>query len=202
MCFVWIWEQAAITSLYSINWLVFITKKSLRPACYAKYCVLHTDQYLKQLASRTDRYIYRAACRMNSSTSVNCTLRSLLMCCTRRDGPLWTYILLFTSDGAFVFLLRFCVWFIVIKQHKHTRSCVSLYQFGKAQVKVRAFTLPYSFAATNQPATSCGRTDILLGSATSVFGVGKHVLRLVRLLWWKWNRDWRFLEGKWGTFSG
>ena len=27
MCFVWIWEQAAIISLYSINWLVFITDK-------------------------------------------------------------------------------------------------------------------------------------------------------------------------------
>ena len=27
LCFVWIWEQTAIISLYSINWLVFITKK-------------------------------------------------------------------------------------------------------------------------------------------------------------------------------
>ena len=26
MCFVWIWEQTAIISLYNINWLVFITK--------------------------------------------------------------------------------------------------------------------------------------------------------------------------------
>jgi len=26
MCFVWIWEQIAIISLYSINWLVFITE--------------------------------------------------------------------------------------------------------------------------------------------------------------------------------
>ena len=26
MCFVWIWEQTAIVSLYSINWLVFITE--------------------------------------------------------------------------------------------------------------------------------------------------------------------------------
>ena len=25
-CFVWIWEQTAIISLYSINWLVFITE--------------------------------------------------------------------------------------------------------------------------------------------------------------------------------
>ena len=27
MCFVWISEQTAIISLYSINWLVFITEK-------------------------------------------------------------------------------------------------------------------------------------------------------------------------------
>jgi len=26
MCFVWIWEQTAIMSLHSINWLVFITE--------------------------------------------------------------------------------------------------------------------------------------------------------------------------------
>jgi hypothetical protein len=26
MCFVWIWEQTAIISLYFINWLVFITE--------------------------------------------------------------------------------------------------------------------------------------------------------------------------------
>ena len=26
MCFVWIWEQTAIISLYSINWLVCITE--------------------------------------------------------------------------------------------------------------------------------------------------------------------------------
>ena len=26
MCFVWIWEQTVIISLYSINWLVFIAE--------------------------------------------------------------------------------------------------------------------------------------------------------------------------------
>ena len=25
LCFVWIWEQTAVITLYSINWLVFIT---------------------------------------------------------------------------------------------------------------------------------------------------------------------------------
>ena len=26
MCFVWVWEETAIISLYSINWLIFVTK--------------------------------------------------------------------------------------------------------------------------------------------------------------------------------
>jgi len=36
MCFVWIPEQAAIISLYSINWLVFITEKGV------VYCAVRT----------------------------------------------------------------------------------------------------------------------------------------------------------------
>ena len=35
MCFVWIWEQTAINSLYSINWLVFITEECV-------YCAVRT----------------------------------------------------------------------------------------------------------------------------------------------------------------
>jgi hypothetical protein len=36
MCFVWIWEQTAIISLYSVNWLVFITET----VCV--YCAVRT----------------------------------------------------------------------------------------------------------------------------------------------------------------
>jgi hypothetical protein len=36
MCFVWIWEQTAIISLYSINWLVFVTETE------CVYCVVWT----------------------------------------------------------------------------------------------------------------------------------------------------------------
>ena len=36
MCFVWIWEQTAIISLYSINWLVFITETEF------VYCAVRT----------------------------------------------------------------------------------------------------------------------------------------------------------------
>ena len=37
MCFVWIWEQTAIISLYNINWLVFITETE------CVYCAVRTD---------------------------------------------------------------------------------------------------------------------------------------------------------------
>jgi hypothetical protein len=36
MCFVWIWEQTAIISLYSIKWLVFITETE------CVYCVVRS----------------------------------------------------------------------------------------------------------------------------------------------------------------
>ena len=37
MCFMWIWEQTAIISLLSINWLVFITEKE------CVYCAVRTE---------------------------------------------------------------------------------------------------------------------------------------------------------------
>ena len=40
MCFVWIWEQTAIISLYSINWLVFINET----ACV--YCAVRSTFYV------------------------------------------------------------------------------------------------------------------------------------------------------------
>ena len=36
MCFVWIWEQTAIISLYSIDWLVFVTETE------CVYCAVRT----------------------------------------------------------------------------------------------------------------------------------------------------------------
>ena len=39
MCFVWISEQTAIISLYSINWLVFITETE------SVYCAVRTEYF-------------------------------------------------------------------------------------------------------------------------------------------------------------
>ena len=54
MCFVWIWEQTAIISLYSINWLVFITETQ------CAYCavrtrslhVFHMNSQLQKVSAR------------------------------------------------------------------------------------------------------------------------------------------------------
>ena len=40
MCFVWIWEQTAIISLYSINWLVFVTQTG------CDYCAVRTFLFI------------------------------------------------------------------------------------------------------------------------------------------------------------
>jgi hypothetical protein len=47
MCFVWIWEQTAIISLYSINWLVFITE------IYSVYCAVRTVPFHITHANRS-----------------------------------------------------------------------------------------------------------------------------------------------------
>ena len=54
MCFVWIWEQTAIISLYSIDWLVFITEAE-SVYCAVRYGSLYTIQtHLKP----SGHYIY------------------------------------------------------------------------------------------------------------------------------------------------
>ena len=40
MCFVWIWEQTAIISLYSIDWLVFVTETE------CDYCAVRSTFYV------------------------------------------------------------------------------------------------------------------------------------------------------------
>ena len=54
MCFVWIWEQTAIISLYSINWLVFITETE------CVYCAVRTSNavpWLRRLVACLSSWI-------------------------------------------------------------------------------------------------------------------------------------------------
>jgi len=51
MCFVWIWEQTAIISLYNINWLVFITETE------CVYCAVRTGSlYTASLTSGNSNF--------------------------------------------------------------------------------------------------------------------------------------------------
>jgi hypothetical protein len=50
MCFVWVWEQTAIISLYNINWLVFITETQ------RVYCAVRVESlYIIQTISRVSK---------------------------------------------------------------------------------------------------------------------------------------------------
>jgi hypothetical protein len=54
VCFVWIWEQTAIISLYSINWLLFITETecvycTVRSALTVYLCILCGSQNKQRL---------------------------------------------------------------------------------------------------------------------------------------------------------
>ena len=51
MCFVWIWEQTAIISFYSINWLVFITETE------CVYCAVRTGSLYIILRSAHTVYL-------------------------------------------------------------------------------------------------------------------------------------------------
>ena len=48
MCFVWLWEQTAIISLYSINWLVFIIGREC-VYCAVRFEYLNTIQAFRSL---------------------------------------------------------------------------------------------------------------------------------------------------------
>ena len=56
MCFVWIWEQTVIISLYSINWLVFITEtECVYCAVRSIFYVLPTQLYLCVLCASENK---------------------------------------------------------------------------------------------------------------------------------------------------
>jgi len=80
VCFVWIWEQTAIISLYSINWLVFITEMK------CVYCAVRTGSlyiilrsahtvYLCVLCGSQNKQRLFSLCSINwlvSTTEVEC----------------------------------------------------------------------------------------------------------------------------------
>ena len=57
LCFIWIWEQTAIISLYSINWLVFITETE------CVYCAVRTGPFPLSVPSHIAPYSSLSTCR-------------------------------------------------------------------------------------------------------------------------------------------
>ena len=62
ICLVWIWEQTAIVSLYSINWLVFITEECVYCAVRTEYlrvfCGSQNKQRLFPYTALTDWFLW------------------------------------------------------------------------------------------------------------------------------------------------
>ena len=64
MCFVWISEQTAIISLYSINWLVCVTE--IQSVFIARYGLSLYIQFYVLLTQCTSIYVFCVDLRTNS----------------------------------------------------------------------------------------------------------------------------------------
>ena len=112
MCFVWIWEQTAIISLYSINWLVFMTETE------CVYCAVRTGSlYIKRI-----NLSFSVAQSRRHSTAQRLSVRLLqLHHKTSRSSPI--------SSGASrrheVVLYRFYVSFKDLVQPTNSSSALS-----------------------------------------------------------------------------
>ena len=74
MCFVWIWEQTAIISLYSINWLVCITETE------CVYCAVRTESlYLIRVKSAKCSVCTQIRCAFHASHAAHPTLVSKIL---------------------------------------------------------------------------------------------------------------------------
>jgi hypothetical protein len=71
MCFVWIWEQTAITSLYSINWLCFRNPKLKCLRCMVFWYILKI--FLSLFFSFFHcHFIFRTLCPVSPSSKICC----------------------------------------------------------------------------------------------------------------------------------
>ena len=89
MCFVWIWEQTAIISLYNINWLVLITDTQC-VYCAVRTGSLNTIQFnlSLQFQSSTVRYVIWL-CSTYLCNSIHCScLASVTAVCGPVRWPL------------------------------------------------------------------------------------------------------------------
>ena len=64
MCFVWIWEQTAIISLYSINWPVFITETD------CVYCAVRTEHLTFSNSTFCPHSVFMRFVRISEQTAI------------------------------------------------------------------------------------------------------------------------------------
>ena len=83
MCFVWIWEQTAIISLYSVNWLVFITETE------CVYCAVRTGSLYIIQATVDLFFLSLLQSQFVFSLKVTIRISSLLTCIIPHLSKLW-----------------------------------------------------------------------------------------------------------------
>ena len=84
MCFVWIWEQTAIISLYSINWLVWITETE------CVYCAVRTGSlYIIQVMCFVWIWEQTAIISIYSVNWLVCITETESVYCAVRTGSLY-----------------------------------------------------------------------------------------------------------------
>jgi hypothetical protein len=101
MCFVWISEQTAIISVYSVNWLVFITETE------CVYCAVRSESI-----NNTDFHWFNppalsavSSCSMIPAVCAECLLKSVLpSLCTHEET--WESLIEFLSN----FVLKTFYW--------------------------------------------------------------------------------------------
>ena len=98
MCFVWIWEQTAIISLYSINWLVFITEME------CVYCAVRTGSlYIILRSAHTVCFVWiweqTAIISLYSINWLVFITETGCVYCAVRTGSLYTASLTFSNSS-------------------------------------------------------------------------------------------------------
>ena len=99
MCFVWIWEQTAIISLYNIKWLVFIpqTECLLRGT---DWLFIYNSTFCPQSVFMCFVWIWKqtAIISLYSTNWLVCITETECVYCTVRNGSLYTASLTFSNS--------------------------------------------------------------------------------------------------------
>ena len=134
MCFVWIWEQRAIISLYNINWLIFITRDGVclqrgtdwifiynSTFCPHILCVLYESQNKTAIIS-----LYRINLLVFITEDGVCLLRgtdwTFIYIIHMRDQGTWQLIPRSGLSGQSTVVKKITRILITLSVHHHTHN--------------------------------------------------------------------------------